>query len=95
VAQRRRRAKRAPAMFLAPFGLLFALFFLLPIGYAIYESLLKVHVSGLGLGPSSGRTWAGWPRSRAARYGPTPSCCSTGRTGGRSSWTRIPAAGCA
>lgn len=43
-------------MFLAPFGLLFALFFLLPIGYAIYESLLKVHVSGLGLGPSSTTT---------------------------------------
>ena len=43
-------------MFLAPFGLLFVLFFLLPIGYAIYESLLKVHVSGLGLGPSSTTT---------------------------------------
>ena len=43
-------------MFLAPFGLLFTLFFLLPIGYAIYESLLKVHVSGLGLGPSSTTT---------------------------------------
>jgi len=43
-------------MFLAPFGLLFTLFFLLPIGYAIYESFLKVHVSGLGLGPSSTTT---------------------------------------
>ncbi len=43
-------------MFLAPFGLLFALFFLLPIGYAIYESLLKIHVSGLGLGPGSTAT---------------------------------------
>ncbi|HUA31776.1 MAG TPA: sugar ABC transporter permease [Streptosporangiaceae bacterium] len=53
---RRRRAGRAPAMFLAPFGLLFALFFLLPIGYAIYESFLKVHVSGLGLGPGSTTT---------------------------------------
>ena len=40
-------------MFLAPFGVLFALFFLLPIGYAVYESLFKVHVSGLGLGPGS------------------------------------------
>jgi multiple sugar transport system permease protein len=46
----------APAMFLAPFGVLFALFFLLPIGYAIYESFLKVRVSGLGLGPGSTRT---------------------------------------
>jgi multiple sugar transport system permease protein len=36
--------------------LLFALFFLLPIGYAVYQSLLKVHVSGLGLGPSSTTT---------------------------------------
>jgi multiple sugar transport system permease protein len=40
-------------MFLSPFGVLFALFFLLPIGYAIYESLFKVQVSGLGLGPNS------------------------------------------
>ena len=53
---RRRRAGWAPAMFLAPFGLLFALFFLLPIGYAVYESFLKVHVSGLGLGPGSTTT---------------------------------------
>lgn len=49
----RRRAGWAPVMFLAPFGVLFALFFLLPIGYAVYESLLRVHVSGLGLAPSS------------------------------------------
>ena len=54
--RRRRRAGWAPAMFLAPFGVLFALFFLLPIGYAVYESLLKVHVSGLGLGPNSTTT---------------------------------------
>jgi multiple sugar transport system permease protein len=42
-------------MFLGPFGVLFALFFLLPIGYAVYESLLRVQVSGLGLGPSATR----------------------------------------
>jgi len=53
---RRRRPGRAPVMFLAPFGVVFALFFLLPIGYAIYESFLKVHVSGLGLGPGSTAT---------------------------------------
>jgi multiple sugar transport system permease protein len=47
------RAGWAPVMFLGPFGVLFVVFFLLPIGYAIYESLLKVHVSGLGLGPNS------------------------------------------
>jgi multiple sugar transport system permease protein len=56
--RRRRRGRRgragwAPVAFLGPFGVLFAAFFLLPIGYAIYESLLKVHVSGLGLGPNS------------------------------------------
>ena len=59
--RRRPRPKRArvgwaPAMLLSPFGVLFALFFLLPIGYAVYQSLLKVHVSGLGLGPSSTTT---------------------------------------
>ncbi len=54
--RRRRRGGWAPAMFLAPFGVLFTLFFLLPIGYAVYQSLLKVHVSGLGLGPGSTTT---------------------------------------
>ena len=43
----RGRTGWAPVMFLGPFGVLFALFFLLPIGYAIYESFFKVHVSGL------------------------------------------------
>jgi multiple sugar transport system permease protein len=54
--RRRRRVGWAPAGFLAPFGVLFVLFFLLPIGYAIYESLYKVRVSGLGLGPNSTTT---------------------------------------
>jgi multiple sugar transport system permease protein len=54
--KQRRRVGWAPAMFLGPFGVLFALFFLLPIGYAVYQSLLKVHVSGLGLGPGSTTT---------------------------------------
>jgi multiple sugar transport system permease protein len=51
--RRRGRAGWAPVMFIGPFGVLFALFFLLPIGYAVYESLLKTQVSGLGLGPNS------------------------------------------
>jgi multiple sugar transport system permease protein len=51
--RRRGRSGWAPVMFLGPFGVLFVLFFLLPIGYAIYESFLKVRVSGLGLGPNS------------------------------------------
>jgi multiple sugar transport system permease protein len=54
--RRRGRAGWAPLMFLGPFGALFALFFLLPIGYAVYESLFKVQVSGLGLGPNSTAT---------------------------------------
>ena len=54
--RRRGRAGWAPLMFIAPFGLLFAVFFILPIGYAIYESLMKVRVSGLGLGPNSTTT---------------------------------------
>jgi multiple sugar transport system permease protein len=53
---RRRRSSWAPWAFLAPFGVLFTLFFLLPIGYAVYESFFKVHISGLGLGPNSATT---------------------------------------
>jgi multiple sugar transport system permease protein len=41
----------APYALLAPFGLLFATFFLAPIGYAIYQSLTEVKRTGaLGLG---------------------------------------------
>jgi multiple sugar transport system permease protein len=56
-----RPARRlAPYAFLTPAVSLFALFFALPIGYAIYLSFRAVHVSGLGLG-SHARTevWAG------------------------------------
>ena len=70
--RRRRRAGWAPAGFLAPFGVLFVLFFLLPIGYAIYESLLKVRVSGLGLGPNSTTTvFAGFSNYTQAFADPT------------------------
>ncbi|HET9076874.1 MAG TPA: sugar ABC transporter permease [Acidimicrobiales bacterium] len=55
----RKRIQGAPALFLAPFALLFTVFFLVPIGYAIYESLYRVHVSGLGLGPT-GTVFAGF-----------------------------------
>ncbi|MFC8454501.1 carbohydrate ABC transporter permease [Kitasatospora sp. NPDC057223] len=56
-----RPARRlAPYAFLTPAVSLFALFFALPIGYAIYLSFRAVRVSGLGLG-SHARTevWAG------------------------------------
>jgi multiple sugar transport system permease protein len=42
-----------PYAFLAPAIILFVLFFILPIGYTIFESLRKAKVSGLGLGRGS------------------------------------------
>jgi multiple sugar transport system permease protein len=49
-ARRRRRARRqpraAPYLFLAPAGILFALFLLLPAGYAIVLSLRRTQVEG-------------------------------------------------
>jgi multiple sugar transport system permease protein len=47
----RRHDVRSAVGFLAPFGILFAVFFLLPIGYAIYQSLFRIERTGaLGLG---------------------------------------------
>lgn len=47
----RRQHRRAAAGFLAPFCLLFAAFFLAPIGYAVYQSLVRIERTGpLGLG---------------------------------------------
>ncbi|MET8944315.1 sugar ABC transporter permease [Streptomyces sp. NPDC004542] len=52
--------KGAPYAFLLPATLLFALFFALPIGYAVWLSFRKVHVSGLGLGSGARKeVWAG------------------------------------
>jgi multiple sugar transport system permease protein len=45
-----RRRAPAPYLFLMPFGLLFILFFIAPIVYAIYQSLFRSQRSGLGLG---------------------------------------------
>src|SRR6266480_2513802 len=45
-----RRRNMTPYLFLLPFGLLFLLFFIAPIFYAIYESLFRAQRSGLGLG---------------------------------------------
>ncbi|MGW0712174.1 carbohydrate ABC transporter permease [Streptomyces sp. NPDC002643] len=53
--------KGAPYVFLLPATLLFALFFALPIGYAIWLSLHKVEVKGLGLGSGArSEVWAGF-----------------------------------
>ncbi|MFD7654816.1 carbohydrate ABC transporter permease [Actinosynnema sp. NPDC059797] len=46
-------AGAAPYAFVAPAVVLFALAFLLPIGYTVYLSLFRVEVKGLGLGRGS------------------------------------------
>ncbi|MER6732045.1 carbohydrate ABC transporter permease [Streptomyces puniciscabiei] len=52
--------KGAPYAFLLPATILFTLFFALPIGYAIWLSFRKIHVSGLGLGSGArSEVWAG------------------------------------
>lgn len=48
-----RRRKLTPYLFFLPFGLLFLLFFIAPILYAIYESLFRSQRSGLGLGAAT------------------------------------------
>ncbi len=54
--QRKRRVRdvrsggSTPYLFILPFGLLFVLFFLVPICYAFYQSLFSLQRSGLGLG---------------------------------------------
>ncbi len=40
----------APYLFILPFGILFILFFIVPICYAFYQSLFSLQCSGLGLG---------------------------------------------
>ncbi|MGI5486326.1 carbohydrate ABC transporter permease [Microtetraspora malaysiensis] len=45
-----RVTNRAALIFLLPFGTLFVVFFVLPIGYAVNESLYKLKRSGLGFG---------------------------------------------
>ena len=45
-----RRRELTPYLFVLPFGLLFLLFFIAPIFYAIYQSLFRSQRSGLGLG---------------------------------------------
>ncbi|MCX5521949.1 sugar ABC transporter permease [Streptomyces bobili] len=59
--------KGAPYAFLLPATILFALFFALPIGYALWLSLHKVKVSGLGLGAGARKeVWAGLENYTAA-----------------------------
>src|ERR1700736_4625396 len=48
-----RAKKRAPYLFLLPFGVLFTLFYIAPIIYAISQSLFQSQRSGLGLGAAT------------------------------------------
>jgi multiple sugar transport system permease protein len=45
-----RRRTWTPYLFIFPFGILFLLFFIVPIIYAIYQSLFRSQRNGLGLG---------------------------------------------
>lgn len=66
----RKREARAARAFLTPFLVLFVLTFLLPIGYAIYESLQKVKATGL-LGLGGSRTvWGGTTNYSRALHDP-------------------------
>jgi multiple sugar transport system permease protein len=49
-AQGRTAPRVAPYAFVTPVVVLYALTLLLPVGYTVYLSLEKVHVTGLGLG---------------------------------------------
>ncbi|MFL5698574.1 MAG: hypothetical protein ACJ797_15915, partial [Ktedonobacteraceae bacterium] len=57
VASRTSRALRpeavAPYLFLLPFVALFTLFFIVPIFYALYQSLFRSERNGLGLGAAT------------------------------------------
>ncbi|MFE2578516.1 carbohydrate ABC transporter permease [Streptomyces sp. NPDC059378] len=65
--RRRYGVKGAPYAFLLPATILFCLFFALPIGYAVWLSFRKVHVSGLGLGSGARHeVWAGFRNYSAA-----------------------------
>ncbi|WP_104820523.1 carbohydrate ABC transporter permease [Kitasatospora sp. MMS16-BH015] len=52
------RRARTAAAFLLPFAVLFALCYLAPIGWTVYQSLFKPHRDGLGLTPPT-QTFAG------------------------------------
>lgn len=54
-ASRRTAPRLAPYAFVAPAAILFALFMILPIGYALFLSVEKSKVSGLGLGAGARR----------------------------------------
>ena len=60
-----RRQARTAGLFLGPFAVLFAGIYLAPVGYTVYQSLFKVHHSGLGLTPPT-TVFAGFANYTAA-----------------------------
>ena len=47
------RRRLTPYLFILPFGVLFLLFFIVPIIYAVYQSLYRSERNGLGLGAAT------------------------------------------
>src|SRR5690349_25074320 len=62
--------RKSAAVFLAPFMAMFTLFFIVPIGYALYQSLLRVERTGpLGMGGTR-NVFAGLANYQAALTDP-------------------------
>jgi multiple sugar transport system permease protein len=59
IAGRKQRSSKLPVLLVAPALVLLALFTFAPAGYAVYLSLMKLHVSGGLLGTSSTQVFAG------------------------------------
>ena len=92
-ARRTRRLRRGwatPYLFILPFGVLFILFFIVPILYAIDQSFYKTQRSGLGWGRRRPRSTAWRTITTSSRTAPsTPvsgACCSSGSCRCPSCW---------
>jgi multiple sugar transport system permease protein len=59
IAGRKKRSSKLPVLLVAPALVLLALFTFAPAAYAVYLSLMKLHVSGGLLGTSSTQVFAG------------------------------------
>ena len=59
IAGRKKRSSKLPVLLVAPALVLLALFTFAPAGYAVYLSLMKLHVTGGLLGTSSTQVFAG------------------------------------
>lgn len=59
IAGRKKHSSKLPVLLVAPALILLALFIFAPAGYAVYLSLMKLHVTGGLLGTSSTQVFAG------------------------------------